>query len=451
MSNVRHIVSIDPGLCTGCQRCHETCPNDAIEGVQGEVQVINHDKCLYCGQCIQTCVSYALVVDWTRAERDEMRVVRGVPASTNEPLFAAWSRNDELFLLKRLESENLYKIVQTAPSIQFSLGEEFGLPHGTPVAGKMVAALRRIGFDKVYNTSFAADLTIMEEATEFVERLKNKDRLPMFTSCCSAWARYLEITYPELCKHLSSCKSPIQMLGSLNKTFIAQEENVDPNKVYSVSIAPCTCKKHEAARDENRINGLPNVDTVITTRGLARVIKDKGIDFLNLPDEEFDNVLGNASGAGNIFATNGGVLEALLRTASYFIDGKETLEIEQVRGGAGVRYAKFVLGGIERKVAIVAGLKNIAPLLEKVMTGEADFDIMEVMCCPSGCISGGGQPKVLLPKQAILALKMRRESVYTLDKSLPQRRSYQNPAIIELYEKFLGKPGSKIAHEILHH
>jgi ferredoxin hydrogenase len=342
--------------------------------------------------------------------------------------------------------------VQCAPAVRVALAEEFGLPLGTLTPGKMAAALRRLNFDRVYDTNFAADLTIMEEGSELIKRVTEGGTLPMFTSCCPAWVKFAEQEYPELLKHLSSCKSPQQMGGVLFKTYGAKIDDIDPAKIFSVSVMPCTCKKFECDRPEMTDSGYKDVDLVLTTRELAQLIKDIGIDFKNLPDEEFDSALGNYTGAGTIFGATGGVMEAALRTG-YELITKEpipNLDLEFVRGNEGVRTAIVKVGDLELKVAVVSGLKNVVPLLENVKKGKCNFHFIEVMTCPEGCVSGGGQPKLLLEESRPMAYEARKAATYEHDSRLKLRKSHENPDIVKLYDDFLGKPLGEQSHHLLH-
>jgi iron-only hydrogenase group A len=323
---------------------------------------------------------------------------------------------------------------------------------GSLTPGKMAAALRRLGFDRVYDTNFTADLTIMEEGSELIQRVTSNGTLPMFTSCCPAWVKYVEQEYPELIPNLSSCKSPQQMAGTLFKTYGAKIDKVEAAEVFSVSVMPCTCKKFECDRPELTDSGYKDVDYVITTRELAQLIKDAGIDFKNLPDEEFDKPLGTYTGAGTIFGVTGGVMEAALRTGYELITQQAIpdVKLDFVRGGEGVRRATVKVGDLDLKVVIVSGLKNVKPLMEEIKAGTADFHFMEVMTCPVGCVSGGGQPKVLLPKLKAKAHENRTCSTYVHDDTLSLRKSHDNPDVQKLYDEFLLKPLGHESHHLLH-
>jgi iron-only hydrogenase group A len=446
------IINIDQELCTGCRRCADVCPVYAIEGEQGQPQTINTDRCVLCGQCVQICSSYASAWDEEIAPREQKMKERGLLASVKEPLFAAYDMSSNGEVKAALQRSDLFTMVQCAPAVRVAIAEEFGLPLGSLTPGKLAAALRKLGFNRIYDTNFAADLTIMEEGSELIKRITEKATLPMFTSCCPAWVKFVEQAYPKLIPNLSSCKSPQQMAGAIFKTYGAKIDNVDAGNVYSVSVMPCTCKKFEASRPEMNSSGSQDVDVVITTRELAQLIKDAGIDFNHLPEEDFDKPLGTYTGAGQLFGTTGGVMEAALRTAYEIITKKPIpdLNLEFVRGGEGVKKATVKIGDLELKVVIVSGLANVVPLLEQVKAGKADFHFMEVMCCPVGCVSGGGQPKVLLPQDKITATENRTCSTYVYDKKLPLRKSHDNPDVKKLYEEFLGEPLGHESHHLLH-
>jgi ferredoxin hydrogenase len=372
--------------------------------------------------------------------------------SIKEPIFAAYNMGQTISVKKALANPNLYKVVQCAPAVRVALAEEFGFPLGTLTPGKMAAALRRLNFNRVYDTNFAADLTIMEEGSELIKRVTEGKNLPMFTSCCPAWVKFAEQEYPELLEHLSSCKSPQQMAGAIFKTYGAQIDDIDPSQIFSVSVMPCTCKQFECDRPEMRDSGNKDVDVAITTRELAQLIKDAGIDFKSLPDEEFDLPLGSYTGAGTIFGVTGGVMEAALRTG-YELITKESIpniELNFVRGEQGLRTAEVQVGELKLKVAVVSGLKNVVSVLENIKSGKCDFHFIEVMTCPQGCISGGGQPKLLLEEYRELAYKQRKASVYNHDSKLEVRKSHENIAIKKLYDEFLGEPLGHKSHHLLH-
>ncbi|MDE6598529.1 MAG: [FeFe] hydrogenase, group A, partial [Oscillospiraceae bacterium] len=334
-----------------------------------------------------------------------------------------------------------------------ALGEEFGYPMGTNVEGKMAAALRRIGFAKVFDTDFAADLTIMEEATELVERVKNGGKLPMITSCSPGWIKYCEHYFPDMTENLSSCKSPMQMFGATAKTYYAQKMGIDPKNMVVVAVMPCTAKKFEIGRDDQSAAGVPDVDISITTRELARLIKRCGIKFNELEDEKFDEPLGISTGAGVIFGATGGVMEAALRTAVKMITGEEAgnIDFTEVRGVEGIKEASYKVGDLDVKVAVASGTANAATLLNKVKNGEADYTFIEIMGCPGGCVNGGGQPQQPASVRNFEDIRaIRAKALYDQDAASAMRRSHENPAIKEVYDTFFEKPGSHKAHEILH-
>jgi len=447
-----NIINIDKELCTGCRRCTEVCPVNAIEGEEGKPQTINSDRCVICGQCVQICSVYASNFQDDITPIDVKKDERGMLESVKEPIFAAYNIGHTKLVKEALANPNLYKLVQCAPAVRVALAEEFGLPLGSLTPGKMAAALRCLKFDRVYDTNFAADLTIMEEGSELIKRVTEGGTLPMFTSCCPAWVKFAEQEYPELLNHLSSCKSPQQMGGAMIKTYGAKIDDIDPAKIFSVSIMPCTCKKFECDRPEMTDSGYKDVDVVLTTRELAQLIKGMGIDFKNLPDEKFDLALGNYTGAGTIFGVTGGVMEAALRTG-YELITKEpipNIDLEFIRGNEGVRTAVVKIGNLELKVAMVSGLKNVVPLLEDVKKGKCDFHFIEVMTCPEGCVSGGGQPKLLLEECRPIAYKARKAATYDHDSKLELRKSHENPDIIKLYDEFLGEPLGHQSHHLLH-
>ena len=427
----------DPNKCILCRRCVATCKkvqkvcaiestnrgfSSAVEPASGKS--LNDVNCTFCGQCIESCPVGAL------REKD----------STGE----VW---------RALRDPEKVVIVQTAPAVRVALGEEFGMKIGTNVTGKMVTALKRLGFDKVFDTNTGADVTIVEEATEFIDRLQNNKVLPMITSCSPGWIRYIEMNYPELLPHLSTCKSPHQMFGAILKTYYAEKNGINPRKIYTVSVMPCIAKKFERTRDGESYNGLDDVDNVITTRELARMIKQAGIDFVNLEDSTFDDPMGEATGAAVIFGTTGGVMEAALRTASEVVTGKELekLDFKDVRGGAGIKKASIKIGDTDLKVAVASGLGNAREILEEIKSGKADYQFVEIMACPGGCVMGGGQPicsaKV---RETVDVRSLRANALYKADEKSVIRKSHENPAVIKMYEEFFGNYGSHKAHELLH-
>ena len=388
-------------------------------------------ECTFCGQCIAVCPTGALM------EKSEIDKVDAAIAAGK------------------------YVVVQAAPAVRAALGEEFGYPIGTPVTGKMIAALRRLGFYRVYDVNFGADLTIMEEGNELLDRIKNGGVLPMITSCSPGWVNYAEYNYGDLLPHLSSCKSPHQMQGAIIKSYWAKEHGLDPKDVFVVSVMPCTAKKFERQRDVMNVDGIDDVDAVITTRELARMIKRSGIMFNRLPDEEWDSdIMGDYSGAGVIFGVTGGVMEAALRTVYYVLTGKEhdLIKFEEVRGHeAGIREASIDINGTVVNVAIASGMKSAKVLLDEIREGKSKYHFIEIMGCPGGCINGGGQPYVrpcFLPNESDDILdtykEKRAKALYSEDERQVIRQSHNNPQIIELYDKFLGEPNSHKAHELLH-
>lgn len=445
-------VYIDQELCTGCKMCVDVCPVDAISGEQGKPQTIDQDKCVMCGQCVQTCSSFASPYD-EEIEPTSVKIEkRNMISNTKEPLFAAYYDNNAKNLLNLLNDKNSFTVVQCAPAVRVALAEDFGMELGSLTPGKMAAALRQLGFDRVYDTNFSADLTIMEEGSELIERVTKNEKLPMFTSCCPAWVKYMEQTYPEHLEHLSTCKSPQQMAGAIFKTYGAKLDNKTAKDITSVSIMPCTCKSFESQRDEMNSSGERDVDLVLTTRELAYVIKEKNIDFVNLEEEAFDQPLGNYTGAGNIFGVTGGVMEAAIRTGYELITKQpiESVDVTAVRGNKNFSESTIKVGDLELKVAVVSGLKNVEPIFESMKNGKCEYHFVEVMTCPEGCISGGGQPKVLLPKHKPMAYENRIAGTYQHDSESKLRKSHENPAIKKLYKDFLKNPLGHKSHELLH-
>jgi NADP-reducing hydrogenase subunit HndD len=352
-----------------------------------------------------------------------------------------------------LANKDLHVVVQTAPAVRVAIGEEFGMPIGSRATGKMVAALKALGFAKVFDTDTAADLTIMEEVTELVDRIKNGGKLPVITSCSPGWIKFCEHNYPEFLDNLSSCKSPHEMFGAMLKSYYAEKMGIDPKKIFVVSIMPCTAKKFESKREELSNNGLADVDVVLTTRECARMIKEAGIDFNSLPDEQFDDPMGEASGAAVIFGATGGVMEAALRYLVELLEGKtlDKVDFEAVRGLEGVKEATLDVAGMKIKVAVANGTGNARTLLDKMKNGEAQYHFVEVMACPGGCVNGGGQPIQPSGVRSWIDLRAERaKAIYTEDKSLKLRKSQDNPTVKKMYEEYLGQPGSHKAHELLH-
>lgn len=438
-TSAAHMVR-DNNKCILCRRCTAVCANMqgvsvigvTERGFQSHVASpfemdLADTSCVSCGQCIVACPTGALYEKDATAE---------VFAAINDP--------------------SKHVVVQTAPAVRAAIGEEFGLPIGTNAKGKMVAALRRLGFDKVFDTDFSADLTIMEEANEFIERVKNGGKLPMITSCSPGWVKFCEHYYGDFIENLSTCKSPQQMFGAIVKTYYAEKNNIDPKDIFVVSVMPCTAKKFERGREDQSAAGVPDIDAVLTTRELARMIKKAGLLFTSLPDEDFDLPLGIGSGAGAIFGATGGVMEAALRTAvetltDTKLEGK-ALDFVDVRGTKGIKEASYQVGDLNVKVAVVSGLINARKLLEDVRAGKADYHFIEVMACPGGCVNGGGQPIQPASVRNNTDIQALRASVlYDEDLTkLEYRKSHENPVIKELYETYLEKPGSHKAHGILH-
>ena len=433
----------DTSKCILCGRCIEKCKEAHGIGILGfenrgfntivapaENRSFADVPCLQCGQCVLVCPTGAL------------------------------SEISEIEKVDKAMDEGKYVIVQTAPAVRAAIAEEFGQPVGTPGTGKMVAALHRLGFYRVYDTNFAADLTIMEEGTELINRIKNGGVLPQITSCSPGWINYMEYFYPEIIPNISTCKSPHEMEGAVIKSYWAQKKGIDPKDIFVVSVMPCTAKKTEEVRPQNAAAGYRDVDAVLTTRELARMIRRAGINWNLLPEEEFDpDLLGDYSGAGVIFGVTGGVMEAALRTAHYILTGKEAgfLDFKAVRGLEGVKEASFNLNGLEVKVAVTSGMANAKPLLDQIKNGTSPYAFIEVMCCPGGCINGGGQPFIkpqYMPNEDIdieLTYREKRSKVlYSEDERLTVRQSHNNPQIQQLYKDFFGEPCSEKSEEYLH-
>lgn len=426
----------DNGKCILCRRCVAACQAQHISVIGANARgfdthigsaferPLDSVACVSCGQCIVNC-----------------------------PTGAIYEKDDTAKVLEAINDPEKFVVVHTAPSIRVTLGECFGMHIGTNVQGKMVAALRRLGFDKVFDTDFGADLTIVEEANEFLGRVQNGGVLPMITSCSPGWIKYCEHYYPDMLDHLSTCKSPQQMSGAIIKTWYAEKMGIDPKDIVVVGIMPCTAKKFETKRDDQAASGYPDVDYSLTTRELGRMIESAGIYFKHLPDEEFDNPLGDSTGAAVIFGATGGVMEAALRTAVEKLSGEElkSLDFTEVRGTDGIKEASYTVNGMEVKVCVVSGLANANTIMEKVKNGTADYHFIEIMGCPGGCVNGGGQPIQHAAVRNFVDLRARRAAaLYEADKDMPLRKSHESEAVKRLYDEFLGEPGSHKAHEVLH-
>ena len=426
----------DNGKCILCRRCVAACQAQHISVIGANARgfdthigsaferPLDSVACVSCGQCIVNC-----------------------------PTGAIYEKDDTAKVLEAINDPEKFVVVHTAPSIRVTLGECFGMHIGTNVQGKMVAALRRLGFDKVFDTDFGADLTIVEEANEFLGRVQNGGVLPMITSCSPGWIKYCEHYYPDMLDHLSTCKSPQQMSGAIIKTWYAEKMGIDPKDIVVVGIMPCTAKKFETKRDDQAASGYPDVDYSLTTRELGRMIESAGIYFKHLPYEEFDNPLGDSTGAAVIFGATGGVMEAALRTAVEKLSGEElkSLDFTEVRGTDGIKEASYTVNGMEVKVCVVSGLANANTIMEKVKNGTADYHFIEIMGCPGGCVNGGGQPIQHAVVRNFVDLRARRAAaLYEADKDMPLRKSHESEAVKRLYDEFLGEPGSHKAHEVLH-
>lgn len=437
IDNLSPSIVRDFNKCILCRRCIATCKNvqnigaidcinrgfDSCISTVGDFS-LNNVNCTFCGQCIQSCPTGAL--------------------HEKETIDDVWIK---------LKDPDSIVIVQTAPAVRAALGEEFGMEVGTNVTGKMVTALKRLGFDKVFDTNTGADFTIMEEANEFIDRFANGGVLPMITSCSPGWVKYIEMNYPELLPHLSTCKSPHQMFGALLKTYYAEKEGIDPSKIYVVSVMPCIAKKFERQRKEMTNEGMYDVDNVITTRELARMIKQANIEFTKLEDTNFDSPMGEATGAAAIFGTTGGVMEAALRTAQDTLTGKDLdkVNFEAVRGGEGIKKATVKIADTEMKVVAASGLANAQKIMEEIKSGKADYQFVEIMACPGGCVMGGGQP-IKSSKERVEKdiRKLRADCLYSIDEKSVIRKSHENPIVKKIYKDYLEKPGSHKAHELLH-
>lgn len=413
--------------CVLCTRCIDVCEN--IQGIgaisstmRGFNTVISSpNKCVSCGQCVQVCPTGALM---------QVNDTDKVEEAINDP--------------------NKFVVVQTAPACRVSLGDEFNLPAGTDVTGKMVASLRAIGFDKVFDTNFGADLTIMEESNELINRLKEGKNLPLITSCCPGWVKFLEYNYPELLSLPSSCKSPMEMTGAIIKSYYAEKNNIDPKNIVAVALMPCLAKKREAQREELKNNELFNTDYVLTVKEYADMLIKHGININDLEDEKYDSILGESTGAADIFANTGGVMEAAIRTASKLLTGEvKDVNFTSIRGLSGTRIAEVNINNQILKVCVVSGLNNARKVLDKVKNKEEDFAAIEIMACPGGCVNGGGQP-IRIGEEQIDIIKARQQGIYNIDKNKIKRISLDNEEVQTLYKEYLEKPGSHKAHELLH-
>ncbi len=426
----------DNNKCVNCMRCVAACKNMQSISVIGPIQrgfnthigcafdaPLGESPCVGCGQCIVACPTGAL-----QEKSSEDKVWDAIADPEKKVVFF------------------------TAPSVRATLGEEFGNPIGTNVEGKMVSAIKGLGDVECFNMDVTADLTIVEEANELIERIQNGGTMPMFTSCCPGWVKFCEHYYPDFVDHLSSCKSPQQMFGAVLKSYYCQKNNIDPKNLFVVSVIPCTAKKFEVTREEQRTLDIDDVDVALTTRELGRMIKRAGINFNALPDGQFDDPFETASGAGAIFGATGGVMEAALRTAAVKLDGEcKALEFTEVRGTTGIKEADYTVGGVTVKVCVASGLGNARKVVDSIISGEKKYDFVEIMACPGGCINGGGQPLQPSSVRNFVDLQgIRAKALYDLDNDLPLRRSHESPVMTMLYDEFFENPGSHKAHELLH-
>lgn len=430
-------IVIDRSKCVLCGRCQATCTKKTgtnsikIANVDGNRIVTTTDQkcfddtdCLLCGQCVVACPVAAL------QEKSHIDRVK-----------------------EALQDEEKHVIVAMAPAVRTAMGELFKMGYGVDTTGKIYAALRQLGFEKIFDINFGADMTIMEEATELIERIKNNGPFPMFTSCCPGWVRQVETRFPNLIDNLSSAKSPQQIFGTATKTYYPHISDIDPAKVFTVTIMPCIAKKYEADRDEMEVNGLRQIDAVLTTRELAKMIKEAKINFANLEDEEVDPAMGEYTGAGVIFGATGGVMEAAIRTAKEFVEKEELKNVDytEVRGIQGVKEATINIGGNDYNVAVISGSKNLTEFVESGKLDSKQYHFIEVMACPGGCVNGGGQPHVNnLDVEKIDIKSVRASVLYNQDKNLAKRKSHENTALLKMYETYMGEPGHGKAHELLH-
>jgi NADH-quinone oxidoreductase subunit G/NADP-reducing hydrogenase subunit HndD len=477
--NVELLLANHPNDCLGCDR-NGTCElqdithslgitREDIEEISGEVREVPKDetgpalkrdpnKCILCGRCVRVCEEVqgvsalqfsnrgfdSIVTTAFDLPQSEINCANCGQCATVCPVGAITEVSEIQKVWNAIEDEDVHVIAQTAPSIQATIGEEFGYEPGTVVTGELVSALRKLGFDSVFSTEFTADLTILEEGTEFLERLTENKNLPHITSCCPGWVKYAEHNYSDLLNHLSTAKSPQQMFSALSKTYYAESTDLDPKDIYTVSIMPCTAKKFEKDREEINASNLKDTDAVLTTRELARMIKEVGIQFENLNKEEYDELMGKHTGAGTIFGTTGGVAEAAVRTVKEKLTGEELERLNL--GFKGINEAEVEIGDKTIKVAIANGLRNAERLLDEVRAGESDYHFIEVMACPHGCVGGGGQPLPINEKHK----KLRSEGLTNTDENSVVRKSHENPMIKKLYEEFLDEPNSERSHELLH-